>query len=286
MIAKIVDDKSIRVLDLSQFDIEAILHSGQVFRYFRIENGWRVICGTNYADIFSGKDSAEIRTSNPKFFFSYFDFEKNYASITPSFGCHPLLIPIWESGRGIRILRGEFIETVISFILSANNNIKRFTKTLNLLCVKYGQKLDCGEFGFPSLQSLARLSEKDFAELGCGYRSAYLVKTVQKLSSPEFDFDVLDQLPTAQLNKALRELQGVGDKVARCIMLFCFHRLSVAPVDTWMEKACREIFNISETEKKSSKKMAEKFEAYFGQYAGIAQQKIFYYLQHLRMSLK
>ena len=276
-IAKIIDKNTICVCDPTQFDADAIMHSGQVFRYFGAGGEYKLVAGNNYAEISLNQmtndkgqttSNAVIKSNDSGYFYNYFDFGTDYDEIKNGLDKYEKLRPAIKAGGGIRILRAEFAETAISFIISANNNIKRFTKTLNLICENYGARLDNGLFAFPTLERLSAVSERDFQRLGCGYRSPYLVKAVRQLKSP--GFDALNKLPNASLDKELQNICGVGPKVSGCIMLFCFHRLDVAPVDTWIKKA---LAQFSEDERKALLNEA---------YAGAAQQYMFYFLQFLR----
>lgn len=270
-IAKIIDSNTIEVYDLSQFDIDAIMHSGQVFRYFKKDFGYVLVAGYNYAEIFFGGNKAIIKSNDSNYFYNYFDLDTDYNKIKQELLRFDGLKEAINAGGGIRILCGEFVETVISFIISANNNIKRFTKTLNLLAENYGDKLPNGLYSFPTLEQLSCVSEADFKAFGCGYRSPYLVKAAEQLK--ELDFERLSGLSNERLAKSLMGISGVGPKVAACVLLFAFHRLDTAPVDTWIGKALKTL-----TE-------SDKLAVLSHSYAGVAQQYIFYYLQHLHGEL-
>ena len=266
MIAKIIDSFTICVEDLRQFDSYAILHSGQVFRYWQTKEGWLVMSGNHWAKIKTDASSLIIKCDDARYFYRYFDLDTDYQIIKNDLTA-PKLQKAIQCGGGIRILQGDFIETVLSFIISANNNIKRFTKTINQLCEEYGCMTQCGLQAFPDIAKCASIREQDFKRLGCGYRAPYLVKAVQQLSM--LDYEQLKKLPNIELRRELLKISGVGPKVAACIMLFAFHRLDVAPVDTWIKKAIAQLTPI------------EQKNILHGQYAGVAQQYIFYYLQHL-----
>ena len=267
MIAKIIDSQTICVNDLTQFDPYAILHSGQVFRYWQIKDGWLVMSGQHWATVKTINQQIIITCDNAEYFYHYFDLDTDYQIIKKTLTA-PKLQNALDSGGGIRILRGDFVEIVLSFIISANNNIKRFTKTINDLCLRFGTKNACGNYGFPTLKQCEKITENDFKDLGCGYRAPYLVKAIQELK--QLDFVQLQQLTNQALQRELLKLSGVGPKVAACIMLFAFHRLDTAPIDTWIKKAIAQL------------SMNEQQTILHGQYAGIAQQYIFYYLQHLQ----
>ena len=230
------------VIKKSDFDAYAIRHSGQVFLDFPCE-----IIEEQDKVIIRGKDEAWLR--------NFFDIDTDYGLIKKELSQFDVLKKPIESGGGIRILRQPFAQTLISFIISANNNIKRFTKTI--------EQIDFG--------NLSEYSEQDFKNMGCGYRAPYLVKTIKQLETTSFD--ELKKLDNAELRKKLMTFAGVGRKVADCVMLFAFHRLDVAPVDTWIKKAMEQL----------DPTQAE--EIFNHKYAGVAQQYIFYYLQHEKKRL-
>ena len=267
MIATIVNANTIRVDDLSQFDPYAILHSGQVFRYWQTDHGWLVMSGSHWAEIKMVSDQMLIECDDAQYFYRYFDFTTDYQIIKKEFTAPKLQNAIVRGG-GIRILQADFAEIVLSFIISANNNIKRFTKTINEICEQFGSRTQCGYSAFPTITQCEKITELDFKRLGCGYRAPYLVKGIQQLKY--LDFNQLQRLPNTDLQRELLKISGVGPKVASCIMLFAFHRLDIAPVDTWIKKA---ITQLTPTEQQT---------ILHGPYAGIAQQYIFYYLQHLQ----
>lgn len=248
MLAKIIDDRTIHVFDKSQFDWYAIRNSGQIFR-------------DPPCEITEQDDKLVIKATegkNSDWLWNYFDLCEDYTKIKIELKRFNSLHKPIDAGRGIRILRQPFIETVISFIISANNNIKRFTKTI--------EQID--------FNNLEQYSEADFKKMGCGYRAPYLFRTVRQLKG--MDIAELEKLDNESLKNMLLTLQGVGPKVCSCIMLFCgnFHRLDVAPVDTWIKKAIEQLGN-DESDAIINHK-----------YAGVAQQYIFYYMQHLRNTLE
>jgi N-glycosylase/DNA lyase len=238
--AKIVDDSTIWVFDKTQFDMYAIQNCGQIF------------LPPNCA-VHDDGDKIVIK-GRAKELYDYFDLGLDYNEVKKQIllnvpDCQKGEIKkAIEAGHGIRILKQPFVPCVISFIISANNNIKRFTKTL-------------AQIDFDKLDSY---TEADFTKMGCGYRAPYLVKSIQQLKS--MDFDALKKLDNAELKKTLLTLSGVGPKVAACIMLFAFHRLDTVPVDTWIKKN-QDFIPQSE-------------------FAGVLQQYIFFYTQHLHKVLQ
>lgn len=270
IIASVVDEHTILVHDITQFDPYAILHSGQIFRFWETKEGWLVLSRNHWAKIVEQNNGIKIICDDAEYFYKFFDLDTNYVKIKETLNV-PKLKNALIHGCGIRILRADFVEIVLSFIISANNNIKRFTKTINEICYHYGELLPCGYHGFPNLKQCKTIPLEDFRKFGCGYRSEYLITAIKQLNN--LDYNQLQLLPNKELFSELIKIKGVGAKVASCIMLFAFHRLDVAPVDTWIKKAIAQL------------SLKEQQKILTGEFAGVAQQYIFYYLQHLHKDI-
>ena len=172
-------------------------------------------------------------------------------------------------GSGIRILKQDHFETIISFIVSANNNIKRIKKILFAIREKFGTKKE-DYYAFPTLSQLKTATVEDFKNLGAGYRAKYLYEVCRQLENE--DLNEWLKFSTEELNKKLLSLMGVGQKVADCIMLFGFSKQDVFPVDTWIEKVYCTYFNEEHDRKKIRQNLLETF----GEKSGYAQQYLFY----------
>lgn len=157
-----------------------------------------------------------------------------------------------------------------SFIISANNNIKRIQLIIGRICEALGEKTPFG-YAFPSVKKLAEVSSPDFYfRLGAGYRAPYIYETANALKEG-FELDRLKELDSVKARKALLDLKGVGAKVADCIMLFGLNRFDVFPVDTWVKKVYHRYF---ETGLKDSE-ISTFFVDTFGDLSGFAQQYLF-----------
>jgi N-glycosylase/DNA lyase len=271
---KKIDECTISVAAAS-FPIEAILHSGQVFRFFKTDEGFDLVVGDCVAHIRQNGDRVLILSRDIDFFYNYFDFDTDYEIIAAELSKFPKIAAMFSENheiKNIRILRAPFVEVVISFIISANNNIRRFTKTLNQMARQFGLMLSSGHFSFPRLSKLANATQGDFSAIGCGYRARYLVAAVRHLAA--LDAKALSKLNNADLMRELEKIPGVGPKVAACVMLFSndFHRLNVAPRDTWILQAINDLG-------------ADSAALLNHPFAGVAQQYVYYYLQHLRKKI-
>lgn len=239
-------------LELKNFDIVQICNSGQCFRMEEREDGnIGVIAGGRYLEV-KQKDKITYfsctKEEFEQFWKHYFDLDKDYdkwiARIDPK---DNYLNEAVQFGSGIRILNQDLWEMIITFLLSQQNNIKRIRKCIQALCENFGKKRTNfrGEiyFDFPTPEALFTVTEEQYRNLGFGYRSRYLVKTVQSILDKEIDLQSLFELNFLQAKKELLKLTGVGEKVADCICLFALHQMDAFPMDTHMKQICEKHYN-------------------------------------------
>ncbi|MEG2014375.1 MAG: hypothetical protein RR086_01455, partial [Clostridia bacterium] len=192
---------------------------------------------------------------------------------------NPIMNDSVAFGRGIRILNQDLTEMIFSFIISANNNIKRIQSIIERICAKLGKATPYG-YAFPTVEALASVTPREYEELGCGYRAKYIYKTAQDLLN--FDVNQLRHMDTSTARARLLNFMGVGPKVADCILLFGLHRSDTFPVDTWIKKVYHNYFETG----LADNKISEYFLDTFGQDAGYAQQYLFYFQRKYRQSIE
>lgn len=266
MSVQITKDKII--CDRSELNIVRTVCCGQVFRYFDCGDGsFELASADKRCKLYYEGDKTVILTDSPEYFYNYFDFDTNYAQIINELRKFEELSGSLGYAEGLRILRQQPFETVVSFIISANNNIKRIKGIIERICRKcYSGD---GEIPpFPDLESLSKLTEEDYAQLGCGFRSRYLYDTVPKLTAEYLDY--IGSLEQNEAKKQLCSLMGVGPKVADCILLFGYKKTESYPVDTWIFKAGKT------DELNTPQKVHEYYSRRYGKLSGYAQQYIFY----------
>ena len=222
----------IKVFDKRQFNPIHILECGQIFCYNREGDIYKVYPLDQYAEIEEKEEYYIIRTQNPDFFANFFDLRRNYDEIKSKLSKFSIMKEPLDFGEGIRILNQDLFEMLISFIISANNNIKRIKLILGNIRRNLGEKIAENIYSFPSYQKLCTASEEFFKQMGAGYRAKYLVN-VLKQTNPQKLIE-LQTLDSINLRKELLSLSGVGPKVADCIMLFGYHRGDVFPVDIFV----------------------------------------------------
>ena len=254
------------------------LSCGQIFRYKQFNNGYLVISQDKICYVYEQDNNVVIETENGDYFYEFFDLSTDYKTIVNFALCYnnQTLSRAASLGKGIRILKQDPFEMLFTFIVSQNNNIKRITSTIEKLCEKVGSKLSSpfGDyFAFPTATQMSLLTEKDYKDLGFGYRGRYFIELLAEINSG-FNVYALASLSDEGLQNALTSLVGVGEKVASCVRLFGFYRTSAFPVDTWIEKIYREDFFGT---LKDRKKITLWFEGQFGLYSGYIQQYLFHF---------
>ena len=185
-------------------------------------------------------------------------------------------------GDGIRILKQDLWETIISFIISANNNIPRIKKIIGSISKKYGKKVEFeGQdyFLFPTVEELSKATVEELRSLGTGFRDIRIFNTTRMIKSKKVDLDYIKSLDdSSKIEEELLKLDGVGPKVADCIMLFALKREDVFPIDVWVRRVMNDLYIHNEIEEKVSKKEINKIaKEKFGNLSAIAQQYLFYW---------
>lgn len=271
--------------NVQSFEPVHIFECGQCFRWNKQENNsYTGIVKNNVINvkkenervIFTGNCNEDIKT----ICIDYFDLNKNYENIKTELSkIDNYLANSIKYGNGIRILHQDLWETLISFIISANNNIPRIKTIIERISKTYGNKLifqDKEYYTFPTPEELANVTVQDFRNLGLGFRDVRVYETVQKTLRKEIDLEQLEKEKDAEtLRNKLLEIPGVGPKVADCIMLFSLKKYEVFPVDVWVRRVISELyFENVEQKPQTIQKFAKE---QYGNLAGLAQQYLFYW---------
>ena len=229
--------------------------------------------------LFTGKLNGEI----DKIVEDYFDLNRNYEEIKMQLSeIDKYLKESVEYGKGIRILNQDLWETIMSFIISANNNIPRIKGIIERISEKYGDEIEWNEkkyYTFPTPEQLKDATVEDFRNLGTGFRDIRLYETTRMILDRKVNLNQMSNYDTITAREELLTLSGVGPKVADCILLFStLKRFDVFPIDVWVRRVMNELYIKNNDENKVSKKEIMRIaNQKFGNVQGLAQQYLFYW---------
>ena len=260
----------IEIYKADEFSLKEIFECGQCFR-------WKEVSKGKFSGIAYGKSLTICEDQNlillkntsmddfQNVWKRYFDLNTDYSQIKKKlFSIHPVLAEATKYSKGIRILRQEPWEALCSFIISQNNNIPRIIGIISRLCSNFGPRIGDSEFAFPSAETVSKLDAEDLSVLRAGFRTDYIMDAAKKVALGEVDLEKINEMPIGEARDNLMKIRGVGPKVAECTLLYGFHRLEAFPLDVWMKRAMKVLFRGMTSSD-------------FGDYAGVAQQYIFYY---------
>jgi N-glycosylase/DNA lyase len=271
------------------FELKDIFDCGQCFRWNKENDGsYTGIFGNNVINVSkNGKDVVfkGICDGNiEEICKNYFDLDRDYEKIKEELSkIDDYMKKSVEYGKGIRILNQDLWETIISFIISANNNIPRIKGIIERMCAKYGDKIEYNGkdyYTFPTANELKNATVEDFRKLGLGFRDVRIYETTHLILDKKVDLDKLhSEQDFNKVREELLTLSGVGPKVADCILLFStLKRWEAFPIDVWVRRVMNELYIKNEDETKVNKKEIEKIaNEKFGNLAGLAQQYLFYW---------
>ena len=283
--------------NIDSFELKDIFDCVQCFR-------WNIEKDVSYTGVF-GNNVLNVKKENDVVTFEgicegdiketveeYFDLKRDYNQIKKKLSkIDDNMKTSIEYGKGIRILNQDLWETIISFIISVNNNIPRIKGIIERLSKKYGKEIEykgIKHYTFPTAKQLENVSVEDYRSLGLGFRDIRLYETTHMILEGKVDLDKLRKNPnTTEVREQLLTLSGVGPKVADCILLFSdLKRLEVFPIDVWVRRVMNLLYIKAKDEKEVSKKqIKEKADELFGNICGLAQQYLFYWRRSFKKYL-
>ena len=261
-------------------NIDHTFDCGQCFRWEKQPDGSYIGVANSQAVRISAKGSTvDIQGITPEdyesFWKRYLDADRDYSTVKSAVNINTTMDKAVNFGNGIRILRQDFFEALISFIISQRSSIPKIKNCVDKLCRLYGNEIKFeGKtyYSFPSPETIATLSEEDIRALGVGYRAPYILKAAKAVADGDIDGNILDTLDTPSAREKLLTLYGVGDKVCDCVLLFSLGKYDLFPADVWIKRVMEEEFD-----SKDAKKLGE---SQFGSYSGFAQQYLFYWRKY------
>lgn len=264
-------------MKVKEFDLSRTLECGQCFNFEKVAENEYIVCAhERMLHVRQRDDELEFLNASGddinNIWTGYFDLERDYEKINSKIiKADPRLEKIIEKYNGIRILNQEFISTLISFIISQNKNITHIKKLTGELSAAYGKYIGSFNgkeyYSFPDLSELEKITEEDFRALKMGFRAPYLCDAVSRLSSGDITEQMLKGMTYEEAKEKLKDIKGVGDKVANCVLLFSLGFRSAFPVDIWIKRVLEKMYG---PDIKAAAKL-------FGEVGGYAQQYLFMY---------
>lgn len=275
-------DNYVLIKNIKNFELEHVFECGQCFRWNKTEQG--TFIGVAFGKVIEveKKDNNLViyNTTEEEFnniWLDYFNLRRDYKEIKEELSEDPLLKKSVDFGNGIRILKQEPFEILISFIISANNRIPMIKREINTISKKWGKEIKYKDdiyYTFPKVEDLQDKTIEDFEGCGVGFRAKYIKDTCEKVYASDNILEYIYSCDDDKCHIELQKFMGVGPKVADCIMLFSMEKYSAFPVDVWVKRAMMHFYVAPDV---SLKKIREFGRDKFGNLSGFAQQYLFYY---------
>jgi N-glycosylase/DNA lyase len=273
-------------LEIEHINLEATFFNGQCFRWNRCsKDSYIGIINSKVYEIKNvNKSIYRIYNANEDeraFFENYFDLQNNYIEIEYFlYNYDDILKKSILFGRGMHLLRQDIWETTISFILSIQKNIPSIRKTIESLCMRFGDEIKYKDkifYSFPDVEKLKDVKCEEIMQSKCGFRARGVLDAARKVADREVDLNKLYLMSDRDAKYELKKIRGIGEKVADCILLFALSRYRSCPVDTWVKAGLDYFYNIEDKTEEGYRNFAS---VKWGENAGFAQQYLFHYLRY------
>jgi N-glycosylase/DNA lyase len=274
------------------FDLGFTLCCGQAFRWDKRDEWWRGVVGKHVFKIRQTGNMLEFENINARFVKNYFGLHDDLLNIFSQIRKDTHLVQAIEAFKGLRILRQDPWECLISYISATYKNIQAIKQMLSNLSKKFGDKIRFDGYDFytfPTPERLAKATAEELAKCGLGYRAKYVSETAKMVYENDFELESLRELSYEKAKEELLNFPGVGLKVADCVLLFSLGKLEAFPVDVWIKRVVLKYYGSyfpnEFTRKISNKKSLTSSEyekvnlfgrKYFGDYAGYAQEYLYH----------
>lgn len=273
----------------ANFNLKQIFDCGQCFRWDAFKDGY---IGIAYGKpLYITQNGAKVTLHGAtaadwqNVWRRYFDADRDYSEIIGTLSKDSVIRRASDFGSGIRILNQEPFECLISFIISASNNIPRIKKIIGALCENFGNRIDYmgkAYYTFPAPERIAELDLSELSVIKAGFRDKYILNASRAVCTGQIDLDALKTSSADYAKSQLLKLTGVGDKVADCVMLFSLDKHERFPVDVWIKRITEHCYFDCEQNKETISAFAEEK---FGSIGGYAQQYLFYWARENKIGI-
>ncbi len=274
------------IRNIRNFDLRETVTCGQIFRYSEEEdNSYTIILDDRVINVKYDSDVLYVLSNDyndlEEKVIKYFDLYRDYDEINKNLiSFDKKLEKVVLSCEGLKMINSYPFETLISYIISANNSVPSITKSVNMISQKYGKKImfnDKSYYLFPTPNELKDVKASEFRTCSVGFRDKYIENIVKVINSNPKYLDNFNELNAKDALPILLNESGIGPKIASCVLLFAYQKHNVFPIDTWVKKFMKENYNI-EGEKNIRTFTQNKYK----EYSGIAIQYMFHYGRNIK----
>jgi N-glycosylase/DNA lyase len=271
---------------VADYDLAATLNCGQAFNWHQRNHAWEGVIYGRWVRLCQQNGMFCAETAVPQidwaWLMTYLQSQIDLGDILATFPAEPRLKMAVEKCRGLRLLRQDPWECLVSFILSSTKQIVQIRQIIALLRVRFGSPLPVPagappEFSFPTAEQLATASEAELRACKMGFRAPYLLAAARQVANGECNLERLATLALDEARSELLKLLGVGEKIADCVLLFAYGFPTAFPIDVWVAKALRQFY--FRGRKTPLKRLRQFATEHFGPNAGYAQQYLFHYIR-------
>ena len=265
--------------NINNLDLDNTICCGQIFRYEKLEDdSYIVILKDRVVKLKYIDNKLYIDSNNmdniENVIREYLDLDRDYISIIENIKeCDDVLGKYLDKSIGLKMIKQDPIECIVSYIISQNNSVRNIKNSLDLISYKFGDKvifLDKEYYLFPSIDKLSKISLEEFRECKVGFRDRYLVDIISDIVENRLNVNYIFEMNSEDSLRYLMSFRGIGMKVASCILLFAYGKYDVYPIDTWVKKYMDANYGI-----KDEKKIKEFCKEKYGKYSGLAIQYMF-----------
>jgi len=285
-----VQNNNIILKNVKDFNLNHIFDCGQAFRFNK--TGQNTYTGVAFGQALTISQSYnEVILYNTTYenfvnvWYEFFDLDNDYSKIKSTLATDEFMSEATKHGYGIRILRQDLWETIISFIISASNNVPRIKGIVERLCQAFGNELEyMGNiyYTFPSADKLAALNLEDLSVIRAGFRDKYILDAAKKICDGTISLEAIKAMSTSDAKNALMTINGIGNKVSDCILLFGLNRQDSFPVDVWIKRIMEYCYF---TEEQPINVISDYAKEKFGNLGGYAQQYLFFWARENKIGV-
>lgn len=262
----------------NDFDLDSTLDCGQVFRWRHGGEWWTGVVRGHIVRARQDECDLVVDTGLDRdSIVRYFRLDDDMPGIYSRINTDPVMDGLIHHFRGLRLVRQQPWECLISYMATSNNSIPNIKNSISNLCRQYGDDLG-RNFSFPTAEVLARTTENRLKNTKLGFRSVNILEVAKKVDTGELDLEAPFELEYEEARELLMGMRGIGPKIADCVLLFAYDKMEAFPVDTHILSVMEEHYGsfLNGAKSKRGEAINEFARSYFGQYAGYAQQYLFY----------